>query len=358
MLKPPYPFFISYMQNVYSFIIFNNGIYFEYALLERERRRENRKMKRLVLIICMTLSPFTLKADDLRDIIIKNFGNPDLAGQYGQPEPISRRFINQKTIEISLYEDQKNIVGTFTKNAPKTDHGTLKKVDKALLKGKDQIQYGAWVDIKNFTIKEGFAGSLVSSKLNGKKEWDKEKAHLDGLLLVEGWAGDFYVGRKYSKVLFSLCGKIIGQVTPSRFSAFAKTMHQSLEKQGFNAEFQLKSLPRCKAPTLQAFAYDHLDQSLIKVAGAINIHLIGNFEEGYAGLTQLQLHAEPVKTLRVSLRSFNPKVRNCADSTCNVIGVLEDHAGNESYVEVMVLDRIDNFMLIKTQNIMGWIKAT
>lgn len=177
------------------------------------------------------------------------------------------------------------------------------------------------------------------------------------ILQLSGWAGDPVLGIRFTTVVFTACGKVIGAaaVTMER-PEITRWVHPNLSPAGWTARLAVAHLPACDNVAIRAWAV-HAARFIYPLEGRVSLSLPDADHLAAvpvtAGAAVMRPDEQPrLDRAAVSVGADGAVLRRCANSGCEAVGTLAEgvHAS-------AVLDRRGAWTLIVAENQAGWLET-
>jgi hypothetical protein len=175
---------------------------------------------------------------------------------------------------------------------------------------------------------------------------------------LRGWAGDTDLGARFSRVVFSLCDRIVGAAAVALPRPdVARQVHPNLSASGWAAQLLVGHLPRCDGARLAAWAVAPFGRTLYPLQGAISLALapVNGADAHVIATTTTLLRPADVdeagRKIVVEIKTGPVNLRRCGAVSCAVVGTLGrgTHPG-------LRLDGNDEWALVLIPDVTtGWI---
>lgn len=210
----------------------------------------------------------------------------------------------------------------------------------------DQYRLSEW------TLDYGEAGYVERAVSGGAPVLGASLA-LSDTIELSGWAGDPLIGIRFSHVLATLCGQVVGAApVQDPTPGVARTIHRNLSDAGWHLRLPVSLLPRCDAPVLGVVAVRD---------GRFAYPLRGDYPLFLPSETVRTPATDVAKVIRPSDLPFLERqtvtvigkgttARRCGASDCAPVGTLA-----KGEYRVAVVERRQGWALLVSPTVSGWV---
>ena len=178
----------------------------------------------------------------------------------------------------------------------------------------------------------------------------------DDVLVVSGWAGHQKLGMSMPRVLFALCGRIVGSVTVGDLRPdVAQAVHPYLDQSGWRGQLAVAHLPRCEEQKLQAFGLGPQGRNLWPLAEYTTLMLppldAVAAKRFVARAPPLTFAAIPIpKASNIIVKASALRLRACGASDCEILGKV-----TKGTYPGYVIERRGDWALVQLPALSGWL---
>jgi hypothetical protein len=184
--------------------------------------------------------------------------------------------------------------------------------------------------LTDWTIEKASGGNIDGATFAGA-QLDAETAPLltdSDVIAVSGWAGDAGLGMRFSRVLISVCGRVVAAATADMpREDVAKSIHPNLTAPGWSVKLLVGHLPRCENATLSGWAVAPFGRILFPLHGELPLPLgpSRGIDPGLpvtGGVLIKPADAAPPPRIFIEIKGAGIDLRSCADTSCPAVGTL------------------------------------
>ena len=161
---------------------------------------------------------------------------------------------------------------------------------------------------------------------------------------------------RFRDVLFSLCGKVIGQTSVNgKRSDVADAVHRNLATSGWSAKLAADHMPRCEVQELQAWGVAPIGINVFPLAGKTTFTFADQASASrrrYQTPTPSLMPARNGKAeiKKVKIGASVLRLRKCGDPSCNVVGRI-----TAGLYDGYVLETAGGWTLLQIGESAGWV---